>query len=308
MQMHFRQYQGGTLIMQGDTVKKINLKTKETCSPGVYPAWHPTENLVAYSVNTTGQVFYTKDVQKVEVLDYASDLVLYNPSNESITYIANDSNTFESFPAWNPSGTIVYYAAAHYTQQTDDIDNELAKNYSMLKYNILAKSYNKQSLDFGSADTIFNAAVLGKSATWPRISPDGRYLLFTLGDYGNFHIWHTSSDLYIKDLVTRTVAPLTQINSQQSDSYHTWSSNGRWIVFSSRRDDGNYTRLYMAYFDEKGNAYKPFKLPQAKKNADLDCYQSYNVPEFIINPVQRSKHTMIKALRKDALPVTMNQQ
>jgi hypothetical protein len=72
------------------------------------------------------------------------------------------------------------------------------------------------------------------------------------------------------------------MNSTDTESFHNWSSNSRWCVFSSRRDDGRYTRLYLAHIDEKGNASKPFLLPQKKP---IEYYKelpySYNVPDFV---------------------------
>lgn len=63
--------------------------------------------------------------------------------------------------------------------------------------------------------------------------------------------------------------------------YHSWSSNGRWIVFSSRRMTGLYTCLYLAYVDASGHVGKPFLLPQKQSDYYFYQYKSYNVPEFM---------------------------
>ena len=70
MQMHLREKMGGTIIVYDGKVSKVNLKTDSTLSAGVYPAWHPSLPVIAYSVNSTGQVFHTRDTQKVEVIDF----------------------------------------------------------------------------------------------------------------------------------------------------------------------------------------------------------------------------------------------
>jgi len=71
------------------------------------------------------------------------------------------------------------------------------------------------------------------------------------------------------------------VNSDDTESYHSWSSNSRWFIFSSRRIDGLYTRPFIAYMDENGKAGKPFLLPQK----DTEYYDrllfSFNIPEFI---------------------------
>ena len=156
----------------------------------------------------------------------------------------------------------------------------------------------------------------------PRISPDGKYLLFTLADYGQFHIWHKSADLWLLPLsneepdslgshssgthpITMTSAhPLEAVNSTEAESYHAWSSNGRWILCSSRRDDGNYTRLYISYFDRYGQAHHPFRLPQRTADADDLLLRSYNAAEFMVQPVQATSRHLTQAIKADARPAT----
>lgn len=302
VQMHIRQNHGGTLVTDGGKLKKVNLKTPQTLSAGVYPAWHPKKNLIAYSVNETGQVFHTRDIQKVEVIDFASDLILYDIDQNKVYDIDCKPHDFETFPAWSPDGDMLYYASAHYVQETTDIDAELGLNYQLLRYNILRRPFDESALKFGSQDTILDAAVQGKSAVLPRISPDGRWMLFSMADYGNFHVWHKSSDLYVMDLTTRNTYPLEEANSKESDSYHSWSSNGRWILFTSRRDDGNYTRLYIAYFDQAGRAHRAFVVPQRDPFFYSRFFKSYNVPEWLAEPVSFSRNQLVDAALEEAVP------
>ena len=84
------------------------------------------------------------------------------------------------------------------------------------------------------------------------------------------------------------------------ESYHTWSSTGRWIVFSSRRDDGNYTRPFFAHVDKDGHGTKPFELPTESPNYHRELMKSYNVPEFLLGPVTVKPQTFADALKKDA--------
>lgn len=81
----------------------------------------------------------------------------------------------------------------------------------------------------------------GLSAAQPRVSPDGRFLVCCLADYGNFPIYQPSSDLYMLDVGARQSRRL-EINSEAADTWHCWSSNGRWLVFSSKRRDGLFAR------------------------------------------------------------------
>jgi len=312
MQLHLREMMGGTLITDGKQVTKVNLKTDSTFTAGAYPAWHPTLPLIAYSANATGQAFHTSSTQKVEVIDYGSDLFLYDiPDNR--VYSIEEPGTggapgktgrtpddYEAFPAWNPDGTMLYYCVAHHHQTMESIDQELNQQYDSLRYDIFCRPFDLQSKRFGAQQLVAQVSVQGKSASFPRISPDGRYLLYGVADYGQFHIWHHSADLAILDLQTGQTLDLSAANSEDADSYHSWSSNGRWILFSSRRIDGSYTRLYMAYFDSEGRVHKPLLLPQREPDYYSQLFRSYNVPEWMQQPVEASQHILKEAARGNA--------
>lgn len=300
---HVRQFLGGTILIDGTSATKVNLKTDSTLSAGVYPAWHPiADHLIAYSVNETGQVFHTRDVQKIEVIDFASDLILYDKSANKVYDIDCRKDEFESFPTWSPDGQWLYYVSAHYEQQTDNIDAELDNNYQQLKYNIYRRAFDAETMKFGKRELVFDAAALGKSASTPRVSPDGRWLVFAMADYGQFHIWHHSSRLYALPIGTNQAEPQARLLSDYVGSYHSFSSNGRWLVFSSRQDDGSYTRLYIAYFDGNGQMHKPLLMPQQSPDYDRQLFKSYNVPEFCVNPVGPSLIHLTDVIKGEALP------
>jgi len=87
-----------------------------------------------------------------------------------------------------------------------------------------------------------------------------------------------------------------EVNSDRCDSWHSWSSNSRWFVFSSKRDDGLFTRLYISYLDEEGRAHKPFLLPQ-KDPAFYDGYlRVYNVPELYREAVRATPRALATAV------------
>ena len=116
--------------------------------------------------------------------------------------------------------------------------------------------------------------------------------------YGNFTIWHKDSDLYLMDLSTNEITK-PDINSDEAESYHTWSSNGRWIVFSSKRADGLFTRPYFAYFDTNGKAYKPFLLPQKDPRFYDTFLKTYNVPELVTSAVELNPRILSKIARSE---------
>lgn len=284
MLFHIRGAHGGTMLCQGGKMEKINLKNDSILGPAVYPTWHPKMNRIVFSSNMTGQSFHMTDKEKVEVIDSESDLIYYNADKKEIRNILKTKTDLETFPCWNPQGNKLYYCVAHLPQldsiPQDAIYSFFLNNYQKIRYDIMSLDFDRQKETFGNPQMVVNCSAEKKSASVPRISPDGKYLLYTKGDYGQFHIWHKSADLWIKNLTNGSDYPLTAANSPDVDSYHSWSSNGRWIVFSSRRNDGNFTRLYIAYFDHNGQAHKAFMIPQKSPFENTLLLKSYNVPEL----------------------------
>lgn len=302
MQFHARQYNGGTVIAYDGKIKKLNMRNDSILSAGVYPAWHPWLKLIVYSTNKTSQSFHTTHPNKIEVYDSQSDLIAYDIDKGEVTNLENDPNELEVFPAWTPDGKTLYYCSAHFEWKDTTLSkvSEIIARSQEIKYNIYKKSFDPETMAFGQRELVFAADSLNKSATLPRISPDGRYLMFALAEFGVFHIWHHDADLWLLDLQTGETRPATEINSPDTESYHSWSSNGKWVVFSSRRDDGTYTRPFFAHIDKDGHGTKPFELPSADPNYHREFMRCYNIPEFMHGPVTIKPQTFADILKGDA--------
>lgn len=300
MLFHVRANHGGTIIIEDGKAQKVQIKGDSILTAGVYPSWHPTQNLVAFSTNKTGQTFHMFSKEKIEVLDEKSDLLLYDVEKNQVSMILNDNMKLETFPCWSPDGNRLYYCVADEPVDERIPDSlqamKMVMHYDSLLYDIKYLDFDQKTHTFGQPQTLCAWSQIHKSATFPRVSPDGRYLLYALGDYGQFHIWHKSSDLWVTDLTNGNSYPLKEANSDDVDSYHTWSSNGRWIVFSSRRMDGNYTRPFIAYFDKKGHAHKAFCLPQEDPEQNILLLKSYNVPELTKDKVHISEADLRKCI------------
>lgn len=272
--MHFRQSYGGTLIKDRDEIVKLNTKTPHTQSPFGYVSFNPNGKLVAYSTNKFNE-YYTNSTKNLnEVTDQTSDLVVYNIKTNVVTTSPKVSTkNRENFPSWSPDGRFLYYVSAD--EAFDDFNSRFYSQYSLVRI-----EYNMEENSWGDPDTLYNAREEGRSLTFPRISPEGKYVLFCLIDYGYFSINHMESDLYMMDLETREYRKL-DINSEFNDSYHAWSQDGRWVVFSSKRFNQLYSAPYFVYFDTEGRFHKPFIMPQ-KNPLFYDTYLlNYNIPEFI---------------------------
>lgn len=306
MLFHARVTRGGTVIVNDGKVSKVDLKRDYTISPGVYPAWHPTAKLVAFSTNQTHQVFHTAHPNKVEVFDTASDIILYDVVTDSVSIVSNDSTLLEVFPTWSPDGKYLYYCKS--VPLPEELrDKDIRSTYPKIQYNIYRRPFDLASHNFGEEELVYDAASANKSATLPRISPDGRYLLFAIGQYGCFQIWHHDADIVClpldnsADIGQAQGAPsplhLAGLNSAGfAESYPTWSSNGHWIMCASRRVDGNFSRVFISYF-KNGKAEKAFLLPQEDPEQNTYRLKSYNRPEFMVEPVGTSVDEFSKVFK-----------
>ena len=304
MQFHARQAHGGTVIIYDGKAEKINIHGDSLISSGVYPSWHPTLPLIAYSTNKTMQSFHTSDINKIEVLDSESDLILYDVEHHEVGKISHEPDELEIFPFWAPDGKTLYFCSAHFEYENDTVDlSEITMRAKEVKYNIYRMAFDPAAKTFGPRELVFDAAAEGKSATLPRISPDGRWLLFTLGEWGCFHIWHRDADLWMIDLQNGEAKSMDALNSDNTESYHSWSSNGRWVVFSSRRNDGVFTRPFIAHVDAQGRASKPFELPSENPDYHQQLIKSYNVPELMRGPVTFTPQQMADILKGESTEV-----
>ena len=282
MLFHARGANGGTILYRNGILEKISFNEIGPKKNTTYPAWHPDGRFIAFSSNTTRQIFHMHGKKPIEVYDNASDLVLYDTvTGEVITdprFMTAD--VLETFPAWSPDGKRLFYAAADAAELPDDLEN--------MHYHLLSVTFDPQSRLFGDRiDTLYNAHLSGGSVSHPRVNADGRYLLYTWSQYGTFPVWHEEADLAMIDLQTGKHVDVSLWNSpSESDSYHSWSSDGRWVVIGSRRTDGRHTRLYFAHLDENGVPGKPFLMPQKDPRYNLWRVKSYNVPEFIDGKVE----------------------
>jgi hypothetical protein len=114
--------------------------------------------------------------------------------------------------------------------------------------------------------------------------------------YGCFPIYQPGSDLYLMDLATRQYRKLA-INSEFSESWHSWSSNSRWIAFSSKRGGGLFTQTYLSYVDNAGTVHKPFVVPQQDPTYYDSLLETYSVPELLKGPVTVSQSRLARAAR-----------
>jgi len=254
-----------------------------------YLSWHPSGRLIAFSANKLSFFSHTQ-AETRDVFDAKSDLGIYRVDSNTVVFppaIAHpDWN--ETWPGWSPDGSHLYYCRAA----------PLAiERYRQIRYDLVRVSYDIDHDQWGEPEVMVSAQETGQSACQPKVSPDGRWLVFCLCQWGSFPVYQKSSDLYVMDLATRRFRRL-EINSDQAESWHSWSSNSRWLVFSSKRLDGLFARPFFSYVNDQGSFSKPFLLPQNEPDFYDSYLNTFNVPELVQGPVVVTEQELARTILK----------
>lgn len=260
-----------------------------------YTAWHPSGKIVAYSVNDVRQFFHNARTEIHDVIDLDSAIFYYDVAEAKIKTAPAlaDKKRLETYPAWTPDGKVLYFCSAPLLWEGPE--TLPPARYREVKYDLMRIRYDLETDRWGTLETVLRAADTGRTILLPRVSPDGRFLLFCMAEYGCFPIFQPTSDLYLMDLRTGAYR-LLPINSEHAEAWHSWSSNSRWIAFSSKREGGVFTRTFLSHVDADGQAGKPFLLPQRRASFYDSCYCVYNMPELVAGPVPVDTKTLLRSI------------
>lgn len=289
---------GGAFLNRSGSLTKLAIRGEDMVSGSVYFGFSPSKRYICFSSNKIIPAYHSQPRRRMEVFDTRSDVYVADLENRSIirSPLLEDSGVMETFPTFSPDGAYIYYCAA---PQLDTITLDLLEN---VHYSLCRIGFDEASGTIGTqVDTIYSASSEGGSVCHPRISPDGRFLCFSVADYGTFPLWHSESDLMLMDLRSGSIVPMDQANSDQSDTYHSWSSNSRWIVFASKRGDGVYGKPYFTHVDTDGNCSKAFVLPQKHPGYYDNLLTSFNAPEMGRGPLPFSTYDVYDAMKQEAV-------
>ena len=284
--MYVRGPGGGAILNRDGVLSKLNI-------PGsVYFGFSPTGRYITYSTQKIIPAFHSLASKRLEVYDAASNVYVADMQEHRVisSPLLSDSLKFETFPTFSPDGKYIYYCSADTVSLPQDIKN--------LQYSLVRIPFDESTGTIGTqVETLFSE----RSVCHPRLSPDGRFVLYTVADYGTFPIWHPEADLQMINLQTGAIDSLSMVNSEKSDTYHSWSSNSRWFVFASKRDDGLYGKPYFCYVDKDGKAHKPFCLPQEHPTFYDNNLKSFNAPELGKGKVPFDVDDVAKTMKEQAI-------
>ncbi|MBN1508130.1 MAG: PD40 domain-containing protein [Sedimentisphaerales bacterium] len=266
-----------------------------------YASWHPSGKILTYSMNKVVLFHHTVSDESRDVMDLDSLIAYYvvGPQTVKTAPDLSRKDRLETYPTWSPDGRFLYFCSAPLTW-TDR--TAIPEGYQEVRYDLMRIGYDADKDQWGTLETVLSAKETGKTILLPRVSPDGRWLLFCMCDYGCFPVYQSSSDLYMIDLEAaketgRYEYRRLDISSDQSESWHSWSSNSRWIAFSSKRGSGVFTRTYLSYVDANGIAHPPLVLPQKDPTHYDTCLWAYNVPELAAEAVHVTKESLGRVVR-----------
>lgn len=257
-----------------------------------YLSWHPNGKLLAFAANEITQFFHVAGPANRDVYDARSDLGIVHLGDHAIekppVIAAPDRN--ENWPCWAPDGRHLYYCSG------PTLPFEAARNF---RYDLFRIPYDPDQNRWGKPEMLISGAEQGLSVHQPRLSPDGRHLVFTASEFGSFPLFRSESDLFLLRLDSRQIERLP-INSDHAETWHCWSSNGRWLLFVSRQLDGVFARLFIAHADSEGRFSKSLLLPQEDPAYYNTCLDNFNAPELARGPVQISEEELARAANTPA--------
>ena len=193
---------------------------------------------------------------------------------------ADDPHYVQTDGVWSPDGKYIVFARAEAKdpyvngQQLPTHAND--PNEVQIQYNLYRIPFNGGK--GGQPEPILGASGNGMSNNFPKVSPDGRWIVFV--KCRNGQLMRPDSQLYIVP-VNGGTARRMRCNTSLMNSWHSFSPNGRWLVFSSK-SRSVYTQMYLTHIDEQGQDSPPIYIDNSTASN-----RAVNLPEFVnIKPDQ----------------------
>ena len=204
------------------------------------------------------------------------------PGADNQRYVQTDG-------VWSPDGQYIVFARTE-AKSAYPPNGKLAEfandpNEVQIQYDLYRIPFNNGL--GGTAEPIAGASQNGMSNTFPKVSPDGRWMVFV--QCRNGQLMRPDSQLYIVP-AQGGQARRMNCNTPLMNSWHSFSPNGRWLVFSSKARSP-YTQMYLTHIDEQGNDTPPILIENSTA-----ANRAVNLPEFVNIPPDRAFKIDLPAL------------
>ncbi len=190
---------------------------------------------------------------------------------------ADDPEYVQMGGVWSPDGKYLVFARAQagepYPEGVPPAKFANDPNERQIRYDLLRVPFNDGR--GGVPVPIAGASMNGMSNSFPKVSPDGRWIVFV--KCRNGLLMRPDSQLYIVP-ATGGQARRMRCNTPQMNSWHSFSPNGRWLVFSSK-SRSPYTQMYLTHIDQEGNDSPAILIDNATA-----ANRAVNIPEFVNVP------------------------
>ncbi len=213
-------------------------------------------------------------------------LVVYDRETETYAALpgADDPQYVQSNAVWSPDGEEIVFARskAYFAGRLDQQNSAIVDEKDVPEFTVDKQPflYDLYRIPFnggkgGTPEPIEGASGDGMSNFFPKYSPDGKWIVFCKAK--SYMLLQPDAELYIIP-AEGGVARRLRYNTARMNSWHSWSSNSRWLVFSSKVN-GPYTQLFLTHIDEDGNDSPPVLL---ERFTSPD--RAANIPEFVKLP------------------------
>jgi Flp pilus assembly protein TadD len=190
---------------------------------------------------------------------------------------ADDPRYVHTNATWSPDGSYLVFARAEardaYPEGQTPAERANDPNETQIKYDLYRIPFNGGR--GGEAEPIAGASNNGMSNSFPKISPDGRFIVFVQARNGQ--LMRPDGKLYIVP-VEGGQPRLMRANTPLMNSWHSFSPNGRWMVFSSK-SRSPYTQMFLTHIDEHGH-----DTPAILIENSTAANRAVNIPEFVNMP------------------------
>jgi len=213
-------------------------------------------------------------------------LVVYDRERHTFAPLpgADDPQYVQTNAVWSHDGKYIVFARtkAYHAQRLEQQNSALVNEKDVPEFTVEKQPfrYDLYRIPFndgkgGTPEPLRGASGDGMSNYFPKFSPDGKWIVFCKAK--SYMLLQPDSDLYIIPAEGGTARRL-RYNTARMNSWHSWSSNSRWLVFSSKVN-GPYTQLFLTHIDENGNDTPPVLLERFTSSD-----RAANIPEFVKLP------------------------